>query len=114
MIADFGVLGGFNLEKRRADQLGQPAGDLRLTDAGGADHDDVLGRDVLAHLVRQILPPPAIANGHRHRLLGSILADDVAIQFLNNLPRRQICHFKSLLIMVISHWSFVIRSANDE
>ena len=48
VIADLGVLGGFDFEKRRADQLGQPPGDLSLTDARRSDHDDVLGRDVFA------------------------------------------------------------------
>ena len=78
MVADLGVLGRFDLEERRADELGQPAGDLGFADAGGADHDDVLGRDVLAQLVGQLLPPPAIANGDRDGALGGVLADDVA------------------------------------
>ena len=47
MIADLRVLGGFDLEKRSADELRQPPGDFRFADAGRSDHDDVLGRDVL-------------------------------------------------------------------
>ena len=92
MIADLGVLGGLDLEERGADQLGQPAGDLGFADAGGADHDDVLGRDVLAQFGRQLLPAPAIADGDGHGPLGGVLADDVTIQLLHDLPRRQISH----------------------
>ena len=86
-VADLGVLGGLDLEERSADELGQPAGDLGFADAGGADHDDVLGRDVLAQLRRQLLPPPAIADGDGHGPLGGVLADDVAVQFLHDLAQ---------------------------
>ena len=92
VVADLGVLGGLDLEERGADELGQPAGDLGFADAGGADHDDVLGRHVLAQLGGQLLPPPAIADGHGHGPLGRVLADDVAVQLLHDLPRRQVCH----------------------
>ena len=47
-VADLGVLGGLGLHERRADQHGQPAGDLGLAHAGRADQHDVLGRDLLA------------------------------------------------------------------
>ncbi len=52
VVADLGVLGRLDLEERGADELGQPAGDLGFADAGRADHDDVLGRHVLAQLRR--------------------------------------------------------------
>ena len=89
MVADLGVLGRLDLEERSADELGEPAGDLGFADAGGADHDDVLGRDVLAQLGRQLLPPPAIADGDGHGLLGGVLADDVAIQLGDDLAGGQ-------------------------
>jgi hypothetical protein len=41
-IADLGELGRLDLQERRLRQLGQPAGDLGLAAAGGADHQDVL------------------------------------------------------------------------
>ena len=96
-VADLGVLGGLDLEERGADELGQPAGDLGLADAGGADHDDVLGRDVLAHLGRQLLPPPAIADGDGHGPLGGVLADDVFIQFGDDLTGCQVSHSRFFL-----------------
>ena len=51
-VADLGVLGGLDLQERRLRELGEPAGDLRLPDPGGADHDDVLRRDLVAQLRR--------------------------------------------------------------
>jgi hypothetical protein len=41
-VADFGELGGFDLDERRVGQLGQATGDFGLADAGRADHQDVL------------------------------------------------------------------------
>ena len=92
IVADLGVLGRLDLEERGADELGQPAGDLGFADAGRADHDDVLRRDVLAQLGRQLLPPPAVADGDGDGPLGRVLADDVAVQFGDDLSRRQVCH----------------------
>ena len=92
MVADFGVFGRLDLEERRADELGEPAGDLGFADAGRADHDDVLRRDVLAQFRRQLLATPAIADGDGDGALGGVLADDVAVQFFHDLPRRQISH----------------------
>ena len=90
VVADLGVLGGLHLEKGSADQLGEAAGDLGLADAGRADEDDILGGHVLAQLRRQLLATPAIADRHRHRALGRVLADDVAVQLLDD-PARVRC-----------------------
>jgi hypothetical protein len=68
-------------------QLGQPTRDLGLAHAGGADEHDVLGRDLVAHGARHLLPAPAVAQGHGHRALGRALAHDVAIQFLDDGAR---------------------------
>src|SRR5262249_12634571 len=101
-VADLGVLGRLDLEERGADELRQPAGDLGLADAGGADHDDVLGDDVLAQLGRQLLAAPAVAYGNRHRPLGGVLSDDVAVQLLDNLTRR---HLGLQWSVVSGQWS---------
>ena len=45
-VADFGELGGLDLDEWRVGQLRKAAGDLCFADAGGADHEDVLGRDL--------------------------------------------------------------------
>ncbi len=89
-VADLGVLGGLDLEEGSADQLGEPAGDLGFADAGGPNHDDVLRRDVLSELGRQLLAAPTIADGHRDRALGGVLADDVPIQLGDDLTGGEI------------------------
>ncbi len=101
VVADLGVLGGLDLDERRAGELGQPPGDLGLADAGGADHDDVLRRDFLPHLGRQLLPPPAVADGHGHGPLGRVLADDVPVQFGDDLARGQVAHANSSTMMFV-------------
>lgn len=42
-ITDFGELGGFNLDERRAGQLGEAARDFRLADTGRPDHENIFG-----------------------------------------------------------------------
>ena len=63
--------------------------DLGLPDAGRPDHDDVLRRDLLAHLRRELLPPPAVAQGDGHGALGRVLPDDVLVELAHDLFRRQ-------------------------
>ena len=87
VVAHLGVLGGLDLDERGAGQLGQPPGDLGFADAGRSDHHDVLRRDFLPHVALKLLPSPAVANGHGHGPLGRVLADDVPIEFFNDLPR---------------------------
>ena len=84
-ITDFGELGGFDLDERRAGELGQAPRDLRLADAGRADHQDVLGQDLLAHVPFELLPPPAIAQRNGDGALGVALADDVAVELGDDL-----------------------------
>ena len=50
-ITDFGKLGGFHLHKRGFDQLCQSSGDLRLTNASRADHQNIFRTDLAAHLL---------------------------------------------------------------
>ena len=87
-IADLGELGRLHLQERRLRQLRQPARDLGLAAAGGADHQDVLGDDLLAHRLRQLLAAPAVAQRDRDRALGVVLADDEAVEFGDDLARR--------------------------
>ncbi|MCY1512478.1 hypothetical protein D9M68_469390 [compost metagenome] len=84
-IADLGELGRFHLDERRIRQARQAAGDLGLADAGRADHQDVLRRHLGAQLGRQLHAPPAVAQGDGHGALGVVLADDVAVEFVNDL-----------------------------
>ncbi len=47
-VADLGELGRLDLEEGRVGQRRQASRDLGLADAGRADHQDVLGRDLVA------------------------------------------------------------------
>ncbi len=86
-VADLGELGGLDLDERRAGQPGEPAGDLGLPDAGGADQDDVVRRDLVPDVVRRLGPAPAVPERDGDRLLGGLLADDVAVELGHDLAR---------------------------
>jgi hypothetical protein len=49
-IADLGELGRLDLHEGRVGQLGEAAADLGLAAAGGPDHQDVLGRHLVAEI----------------------------------------------------------------
>ncbi len=67
--------------------LRQPARDFGLAHAGGTDHEDVLGRDLVAQVGRDVLPAPAVAQRDRDRALGFMLADDIAVELGDDLAR---------------------------
>ena len=86
-VADLGELGGFDLEEGRVGELGETAGDLGFADAGGADHDDVFGHDLVGELGRELLATGAIAQGDGDGALGGGLADDVLVELEDDLAR---------------------------
>src|SRR5262249_35132688 len=88
-IADLGELRRLDLDERRLRQLGEPAGDLGLADAGRADHQDVLRQHLLAQLLRQLLAAPAVAERDGHRALGVMLSDDETVEFGHDLARAE-------------------------
>src|SRR5262245_53697284 len=100
-VADLGELGGLDLDEGRLGELGEPPRDLRLPDAGRADHDDVLGRDLVAQRVRHVQPAPAVAKRDRHRALRGPLADDVAVELRDDLPRGEGGHSGRPSLLVI-------------
>ena len=81
-------------------RFGQPAGDLRLSHAGRADHDDVFRRDLFADLLGQLLPTPAVAQRDGHRSLRIVLADDVLVELGDDFARRHFAHFSSSTTML--------------
>ena len=99
VVADFGVLGGFDFDKWRTGERGQPAGDFRLADAGGADHQNVFGGDLFTKIVVELLPTPAVANGDGDGPFGVVLADDMAVEFGYDLAGRQVTHGCSHLLL---------------
>ena len=83
-ITDFGELGGFDLDERRVGQLRQATSDLGFTNTGRADHQNVLGRDFDAQLFRQLHSAPAITQRDGDGAFGIVLADDMAIEFVDD------------------------------
>ena len=88
-VADFGELGGFDLEEGRVGELGEAAGDFGFADAGGADHNDVLGDDLFGHFGRELLPAHAVAQCDGDGALGVFLTDNVLVEFGDDFARRQ-------------------------
>ena len=86
-VADLGELGRLDLHERRVGELRQAARDLGLADAGRPDHQDVLRRDLLAQRLGHLHAAPAVAQRDGHRALGGVLADDVLVEFLDDLAR---------------------------
>ena len=100
-VAHFGELGGLHLDERRLGQLRQAAADLGLADAGGADHQDVLGQDLLAQVVVQLQAPPAVPQRDGDGALGVLLADDEAVQLGDDLARGEAGHRDSMVTVLL-------------
>ena len=90
-VAHFRELRRLDLEERGVHEPREPAGDLGLAHARGADHDDVLRHHLVAQVLGQTLAPPAVPERDGHGALGLVLADDVFVQFLDDLARASGC-----------------------
>ena len=88
-VADLRVFRRFNLDEGRLRQPRQPARDLGLADAGRSDHQDVLRRDLLGQLRRELLAPRAVAEGDGHGALGAGLTHHVLVELGDDLSRGQ-------------------------
>ena len=88
-ITDLGELRRLDLEERRAGELGEAARNLGLADAGRPDHQDVLRQHLLAQLVVELQPAPAVAQRDRDRALGVGLADDEAVELGDDFAREK-------------------------
>ena len=91
-IADLGEFGRLDLEERRAGKLGQAAGNFGFSDAGRADHQNILWQNFLAQFVVQLQAPPAVAQRDGDRALGVALADNVAVEFGNDFAGGEVGH----------------------
>jgi hypothetical protein len=56
--------------KGRIGQACQAPRDFGLADTGGANHQNILGRDFAAQAGLDLLAAPAIAQGNGHRAFG--------------------------------------------
>ena len=99
IVAHLGVLAGFDLDERGTGEIGQSPGDFRLADTGGADHQDVLRRDLFAHVIVELLPPPAVADRDSDGPFGVGLANDVTIEVFDNFAGSEILHLISSITM---------------
>src|SRR5262249_25339815 len=97
-IADLGEFRRLDLEEWRAREFGEAARDFGLADTGRADHQDVLGQHLLAQLLVELQPPPAVAQRDRDRALGIALADDEAVEFGDNFAGREVGHVASQVV----------------
>lgn len=85
-IADLREFRGLHLDEGRAGELGETTGNLRLADAGRTDHQDILGHDLVAQLVVELLAAPAVAQRNGNRALRVLLSDDVAVELRHDFP----------------------------
>src|SRR4029453_4138073 len=84
--------------------------DLGLADPGRADHQDVLGVDLVAQIAGHVLAAPAVPQGDRDRPLRGVLADDVAVELGDHLARREAPHSSSSSTVI---WSLVYRQISE-
>ena len=100
-VADLGELGRLDLDEGRARQPREATRDLRLSDARGADEDDVVGRDLLAHLLARLLAAPAVAERDGHGLLRLGLSHYVSVQLGHDLAGSEIRQTTDSLLSTI-------------
>ena len=103
-IADFGEFGGFDLEERRAGELGEAARDFGLADAGRPDHQDVFRQHFFAQFVVELQPAPAVAQRDGDRALGVVLADDEAVEFGNDFAGGEVGQLGTRLRFQAIRW----------
>ena len=101
-VTNLGELGGFHFQEWRVGELGKAAGDLRLAHAGGADHEDVLRHHLVTKRAFQLLAAPAVPERDGDGALGFRLADDVAVQFRDDLAGGKIGHVRSQAVASVS------------
>ena len=97
-IADFGEFRRFHLHEGRLGELGEAARDFRLADAGRPDHQDVLRQHLVAQLFRELLAAPAVPERNGDGALCLALADNIAVEFGNDLTRRKTGHRITFLL----------------
>src|SRR5205823_8694983 len=86
--ADLGELSRLDLDEGRIREPREAPGDLRLADPGGADHQDVLRRDLLAQRLGHLLAAPAVSQRDRDGALRLSLPDDVLVELMDDFLRR--------------------------
>ena len=88
-VADLGVFGCLDFHERRADESGQASRDFGFADAGRADHQNVLRRDLVAQIFSRTGAAVAIAQCDGDGAFRLRLPHDVLVEFGDDLTRRQ-------------------------
>ena len=83
-VADLGEFGCFDLDEGCFGESCEAARNFCLADAGRADHQYVLRRDLATQWFVYLHATPAIAQGYCDCALCVILADDMLVQFLDD------------------------------
>ena len=91
-VAHLGELGRFYLHEWSPGEPGESAGNLGFADAGRADHENIFGKHLFAHLLVELQAAPPVAQCNRHRPFRIGLADDEAIELGDDLARRKVGH----------------------
>ena len=106
-IANFGELGCFDFDERRIGKFCQPPGNLGLAAPGGADHQNVFWRHLVAQVVAKALTPPTVAQGNGDRSLRVRLTDDMFVERGDNCFGGKGRAHETLSNDSIVNWSFV-------
>ena len=97
-ITDFGKFGGFDLDEGCIGQTGQATGNFRLANAGWADHQNVFRRDFTSQRFGHPGATPAVTQGNGDGAFGSRLADDMFVEFRDDLGRGHLAHWSRVSI----------------
>src|SRR5690606_38615175 len=103
-VTDFGELRGFDLDERRAGEPRKAARDFGFADTGWPDHQDVLRRDFVAQVFRQLHAAPAVAQRDCHGALRGMLADDVLVEFGGDFAGAEFGHDQYFSSSIVRLW----------
>ena len=103
-ITDFGKFRGFHLDERSTDQFGQPAGYFGFTHAGGTDHQDILGNNLITQIFIDFASPVPVPESDGNGLFCFVLSDNEAVQLMHDLPGCQLLfiHCRISILQTVS------------
>jgi hypothetical protein len=91
-IADFCELGGFDLEERRLGEAGEAPGDLPSCRRRSGRSSGCSSAVISLRRFSGAAAAPAVAQGNGDGALGTVLADNVAIEFRDDFAGGEFCH----------------------
>src|SRR5688572_30661537 len=89
-ITNFGKLGSFDFDEWCTGEAREASRNFGFADAGRTDQYDVVRHDLLAEILFDALPPPAITQRNRDCTLRCFLTDDVLVELTDDLTWRQL------------------------